>query len=174
MKTAVNSGKWVLSSPSKAMVSLKFLPLPLISFFLCHPLLRPPPWLSVHTSSLGMSSWCQPGPLWLLPMLLITIDSLCVWCYVLNNTCSADPLVDTFHSYRPVWVCVCVCVYACVCVKQECACVYTSWDPVKRQSEEECAEPAPSLLSPNNTDIVVVIRRRLHRQWSLRWEDIFI
>lgn len=44
----------------------------------------------VHTSSSGTSSWCQPGPWWLLSMSLITIDPLCIWCYVLNNKCSTD------------------------------------------------------------------------------------
>lgn len=71
---------------------------------------------------------------------------------------------DTSHSYKTAGQ------FRCVC---ECVCVYTSRDPVKRQNEEECAEPAPSLLSPNNMDIVVVITDTMITN-TLRWEGSFV
>lgn len=52
-------------------------------------------------------------------MLLITIDSLSVWCYVLNNACKADAPVTrstlsglqaSFCVSVPVSLRVCVCV----------------------------------------------------------------
>lgn len=58
------------------------------------------------------------------PILLITIDPVCVWCYVLNNTTIADVLTARSLRTGPLarlfcmWACVLSVAGVCLCLHQ--------------------------------------------------------
>lgn len=118
-------------------------------------------------------SWCQPGPWWLLSLSPITIDPLCVSCYLLNNKCSAEVpstrSTPTAQACRPTCVCLFVCV--CVHVAEVCLCLHQLRSSEKAEWGGVCR--ARSLTVDPKQHIYVVVIPRLSRQWLLRWAEIF-